>query len=86
MYDSAKRSQFLEVLVLFYLIDRQRIGWLTAPFCHLASFCRNWLRFGVWCSPTYDIRWSDMRWWGAVSPGGHEKEVKKNACRNPLLW
>jgi hypothetical protein len=38
---SAKRSQFLEVLALCYPIDLHMFGWRTAPFCHLASFCRN---------------------------------------------
>ena len=26
------------------VVDRQRLGGRTGTFCHLASFCRKWLR------------------------------------------
>jgi len=44
---SAKRSQFLEVLVVFEPVDRQWLTMRTGTICHLASFCQNWLRSGV---------------------------------------
>jgi len=44
---SAKRSQFLEVLVVFEPVDRQWLTMRTGTICHLASFCQNWLRLGV---------------------------------------
>jgi hypothetical protein len=43
---STKRSQCFWALVNFEPIVVQMVRSLTVPFCHMASFCKNWLRFG----------------------------------------
>jgi hypothetical protein len=42
--NSAKRSQFFGVLYDVDWLEGQQVSSLSAPICHMASFCRNWVR------------------------------------------
>jgi hypothetical protein len=53
---TAKRSQFFGVLYDVDLLHGQLVVGSSAPVCHMASFCRNWLRLRVRCPSGYEKR------------------------------